>query len=73
MQKLLKAHCFMNKMHEYEMKSFSTTFEFNPDLPKTNFSINLSAKTQTLNTFYIKIKEHIILDGQNTITHNIMY
>ena len=43
MQKLLKAQCFMNKMHEYEMKSFSKTLEFNPDLPKTRFSINLSS------------------------------
>ena len=42
MQKLLKAQCFINKMHEYEMKSFSKTLEFNPDLPKTRFSINLS-------------------------------
>ena len=44
MQKLLKAHCIMNKMHEYEMKSFSKTLEFNPDLPKSRFSINLSSK-----------------------------
>ena len=51
MQKLLKAQYFMNEMHEYEMKSFSKTLEFNPDLPKTSFSIKLSSKTQTLNTF----------------------
>ena len=44
MQKLLKAHCIMNKMHEYEMKSFSKTLVFNPDLPKSRFSINLSSK-----------------------------
>ena len=37
MQKLLKAQYFMNEMHEYEIKSFSKTFEFNPDLPKTRF------------------------------------
>ena len=42
MQKLIKALYFMNKMHEYEMKSFSKTLEFNPDFPKTKFSINLS-------------------------------
>ena len=71
MQKLPKTQYFMNEMHEYEIKSFSETLEFNLDLP--SFSINLSPKTQTLNTFCIKIKEHIILDGQNTITHNIMY
>ena len=73
MQKLLKAQCFTNKMYEYEMKSFSKTLEFNPDLPKTRFSINLSSKTQTLSTFCIKIKEILILDDHNKITHNIMY
>ena len=30
--KLLKAHCFMNKMHEYDMKSFSKTLGFNLNL-----------------------------------------
>ena len=44
MQKLLEAHCIINKMHEYEMKSFSKILEFNPDLPKTRFSINLPSK-----------------------------
>ena len=29
-------------------------------------------KSQTLNTFCIKIKELLILDGHNKITHNIM-
>ena len=43
MQKLLKTQCFMNKMYEYEMKSFSKTLEFNPDLPKPRFSINFSS------------------------------
>ena len=37
MQKLLKAQCFMNEMQEYEIKSFSKTLEFNPDLPKNKF------------------------------------
>ena len=41
MRKLLKAHCIMNKMHEYGMKFFSKILEFNLDLPKTRFSINL--------------------------------
>ena len=27
----------MNKMHEYEMKSFSKTLEFNPIFQKQNF------------------------------------
>ena len=43
-RKLLKAQYFMNEMHEYEIKSFSKTLEFNPDLPKTSFSTNLSIK-----------------------------
>ena len=75
MQRLLKAQCFMNEMHEYEyeIKSFSKTLEFNPELPKTRFSINLSLKTQTLNIICIKIKEYVILDGHNEITRNIMY
>ena len=42
MQKLLKAQYFMNEMHEYEMKSFSKTLEFNPNLPK-KISINLTS------------------------------
>ena len=58
MQKVLKAHCFMNKMHEYEIKKFSKTLEFNTDLPKTRFSINLSSKTQTL--------KHILHQNQET-------
>ena len=44
MLKLLKAQCFMNEMHEYEIKSFSKPLEFNLDLPKTSFSINFSSK-----------------------------
>ena len=43
MQKFFKAQYFMNKMHECKMKIFSKTLEFNPDLPKTRFSINLSS------------------------------
>ena len=44
MQKLLKAQYFMNEMHEYEIKIFSKTLEFNPDLPKKSFSTNLFPK-----------------------------
>ena len=40
---LLKAQYFMNEMHEYEIKSFSKTVEFNPDLSK-KLSIKLSPK-----------------------------
>ena len=63
----------MNKMHEYEMKSFSKTLEFNLDHPKTSFFNQFVFKAQTLNAFHFKIKEHVILDGQNKFTHNIMY
>ena len=44
MQKLLKVQYFMNKMREYEIKSFSKTHEFNLDLPKTRFSIKCPQK-----------------------------
>ena len=54
MQKLLKAQYFMNEMHEYEIKSFSKTLEFKPNLPKTSFSIKLSSKTQTINIFALR-------------------
>ena len=73
MQKQLKTPYFMNEIHKYELKSFPKTLEFNPDFPKTRFSINLSSKTQTLYTFCIKIKELLILDGHNKITQNIIY
>ena len=57
MQKLLKAQYFMNEMHEYEIKSFSKTLEFNPDPSKTRFFNQFVSKTQILKTFCIKIKE----------------
>ena len=62
----------MNEMHEYEFKSFPKTLEFNPELPKQDFH-TFFPKTQTKNIFCIKIKEHIILDGQTKFTHNFMY
>ena len=37
MQKLLKAHFIINKLHEYEMKSFSKILEFNLDFQKQVF------------------------------------
>ena len=73
MQKLLKAWYFMNRMHEYKMRCFSKTLVWNPDLLKIKFSINFSLNSQTSNTFCIKIKEFLILDGHNKITHNNMY
>ena len=57
MQKLLKAHSFMNEMHEYEIKSFTKTVEFNPDLPKKKKFNQFVFRSQTLNTFCIQIKE----------------
>ena len=47
----------MNEMHEYGIKSFSKTLEFNPDLPKKKNFNQFDLKSQTLNTFCIKIKE----------------
>ena len=72
MQKLLKAQCFMNEMREYEIKSFSKTLDSTQIFQKLVFQL-IYLKTQTLNIFCIKIKEHVILDGHNEITHNIMY
>ena len=63
MQKLLKAQYFMNKMHEYELKCFLKTLVLNPDLSKIRFLNNFFLKSQTPNTFCIKIKEFSILDG----------
>ena len=48
----------MNEMHEYEIKSFSKTLEFNPDLPKTSFSIKLSSKDSNI--------KHILHQKQRT-------
>ena len=57
MQKLLKAQCFMNEMREYEIKSFSKTLDSTQIFQKLVFQL-IYLKTQTLNIFCIKIKEH---------------
>ena len=57
MQKLLKVPYFINRMHEYEMKFFSKTLEFNPGLPKTRFSINLSSKLKLETYFALKSRK----------------
>ena len=57
MQKLLKAQYFMNKMHVYEMKSFSKTLEFNPNFSKTRFSIKLFSN--------LKFQTHFALKSRN--------
>ena len=72
MQKLLKVQYFMNKIHEYEVKSFSKTLEFNPDLPKTSFSTNC-LKNSNIKHILHQNQGTLILDGHNKITHNIMY
>ena len=57
MQKLLKVPYFINRMHEYEMNFFSKPLEFNPDLPKTRFSINLSSKLKLETYFALKSRK----------------
>ena len=37
MPKLLKAQCFMNKMHEYEMKSFQKPLNLTQIFQKQDF------------------------------------
>ena len=58
MQKFLKTQSFMNKIHEYHMKSFSKTLEFNPDLPKNKIFNQFVLKNS-------KIK-HILHQNQKT-------
>ena len=73
MQKLFKAQYFMNELREYEIKSFSKNTGIQSRSSKIKIFNQFVLKVQTLNTFCIKIKELLILDGQNKITHNIMY
>ena len=44
----------MNKMHEYEMKSFSQIIEFNQIFQKQVFQTNCPKKNQKLSTFASK-------------------
>ena len=44
-----------------------------PRSPKNKIFNQFFRKSQTSNTFCIKIKEFLILDGHNKITHNNMY
>ena len=64
--------CMSMRLKVFQKKK-KKTLEFNPDLPKTIFFNQFVSKTQILKTFCIKIQEHVILDGHNKITHNIMY
>ena len=54
MQKLLKAQCFMNELHVYEIKFFSKTNGFNPNLSKNKFFNQFVLKTQTLKYFALE-------------------
>ena len=44
-----------------------------PRFPKNKIFNKLSLNSQTSNIVCIKLKEFLILDGQNKITHNNMY
>ena len=55
----------------YEMFFKNTCIE--PKSPKNKIFNQFFRKSQTSNTFCIKIKEFLILDGHNKITHNNMY
>ena len=61
----------MNKMHEYEIKNFSKTLEFNPDLPKKIQSI--CPQVSIIKDILHQNQGTLILDGHNKITHNIIY
>ena len=60
MLKPLKPISFMNEMHDYEFKVFSKTFEFELRSSKNKIFTLFVPKTQSINMFCIKIKEHII-------------
>ena len=72
LQKLLKAHCFIKNAWVWDEKFFKNTW-IQPRSSKIKIFNQFVLKAQTLNTFCIKIKELLILDGHNKITHNIMY
>ena len=48
----------MNEMHEYEIKSFSKTYEFNPDLPKNKIFNQFVLKNTNI--------KHILYQNQGT-------
>ena len=73
MQKPLKRIYFINKMHDYEFKSFSKNIWIQPWSSKNKIFTLFVPKTESINMFCIKIKENIILDGQTNFTLNFMY
>ena len=56
----------------WDEKFFKNTW-IQPKSSKIKIFNKFVLEAQTLNTFCIKIKELLILDGHNKITHNIMY
>ena len=56
----------------WDEKFFKNTW-IQPRSSKIKIFNQFVLKVQTLNTVCIKIKELLILDGHNKITHNIMY
>ena len=74
MQKLLKAHCFMNKMHEYEIKSLKKKKHLNLTqiFQKQDFQ-PVVLKNSNIKHILHQNQGTLILDGHNKITHNIMY
>ena len=70
MQKTLKPTYFMDEMHKYEFKSFS---KIQLRSSKNKITTLFVPKIQSMNMFCIKIKEHIILDGQTKFTRNFIY
>ena len=75
MQKLLKAQYIMNKMHEYEIKSFSKKKKHlnSTQIFQKQVFQPICLKNSNIKDICIKIQEHVILDDHNKITHNIMY
>ena len=47
----------MNKIHEYQMKSFSKTLEFNPDLPKNKIFNQFVLKNSKIKHILHQIQE----------------
>ena len=74
MQKLLKAQYIMNKMHEYEIKSFFLNKHLNSTqiFQKQDFQ-PIVLKNSNIKHILHQNQETLILDGHNKITHNIMY
>ena len=74
MQKLLKAHYFMNEMHEYEIKSFFKKIHLNSIqiFQKQDFQ-SIVLKNSNIKHILHQNQGTLILDGHNKITHNIMY